>query len=192
MTDTVVVIYVEGDTDYEFYKILVEHIRKQRGGRLHCRVRYRNLRGVCNYGKDASNFLQKKILPEFPDHTYKIALCYDTDVFERPERIPVSWQKVEKELYAAGAEEIIHVKAVQSIEDWFMYDKEGIRQYLRLPGKLNISQHIGTSGLKALFRLSGRKYEKCKKCYGLISALNMDVILPCIMKDIKGLLQILE
>lgn len=42
------VIFVEGDTEVDFYKKLVSYYRNQHGGRLSCRVEIRNVRGVGN------------------------------------------------------------------------------------------------------------------------------------------------
>lgn len=43
---TLALIFVEGDTEVEFYKKMKEHLRQKSGGRLICQVEIHNLKGV--------------------------------------------------------------------------------------------------------------------------------------------------
>lgn len=61
-----VVIFVEGDTEVEFYKKLVWYYRTQNGDRLSCRVEYGNVKGVGNY--------QSRAVRIFNTETLKITL----------------------------------------------------------------------------------------------------------------------
>ena len=49
----VVVLFVEGETEVEFYKALVTNLRKMNGDYFACCIEYKNMRGVGNYRKDA-------------------------------------------------------------------------------------------------------------------------------------------
>lgn len=189
MTDVVVTIFVEGDTDYEFYQRLVAYLHKQRGGILHCKVKYKNLKGSGNYQDEADSYFKKQIVVTYPDRTHIVALCYDTDVSERLGHDPINWRRVEKRLRHSGADRIIHVKAEHTIEDWIMVDKEGIKRFLRLPKKTKLSNYSGLGGLKKLFRLAEREYEKGEKCEGLINAFDVDLIINEIHNDIIKLLE---
>ncbi len=80
----VVVVFVEGDTEVDFYKKLINHLRSLCGGRLSCEVKIHNLKGVGNYQSTAKRIFEKKIKQDYPANTYeyKVFLSYDTDVFE--------------------------------------------------------------------------------------------------------------
>ena len=47
----VVVLFVEGDTEVEFYKALVTNLRKMNEDSFACYIEYKNMRGVGNYKK---------------------------------------------------------------------------------------------------------------------------------------------
>ena len=38
MADTVVTVFVEGDTEVDFYKKLIAYLREKKGGRLSCKL----------------------------------------------------------------------------------------------------------------------------------------------------------
>ena len=57
------VIFVEGDTEVDFYKKLVSYYRNQHGGRLSCRVEIRNVRGVGNKEQGVKDFQEKHNSP---------------------------------------------------------------------------------------------------------------------------------
>ena len=42
MAETIVTVFVEGDTEVDFYKKLIAYFREKNGGRLHCKVDVRN------------------------------------------------------------------------------------------------------------------------------------------------------
>ena len=44
MAETIVTVFVEGDTEVDFYKKLIAYFREKNGGRLHCKVDVRNVR----------------------------------------------------------------------------------------------------------------------------------------------------
>ena len=45
------------------------------------------------------------------------------------------------------------VKAVRSIEDWFLYDTEGLRKFLHLPSKFQMKGYSGQKGLEERGRI---------------------------------------
>lgn len=191
MTNTLLVIFVEGETDPIFYRTLVEHMHKEYG-RFHCKVRYKNLKGSSNYRTEAYNYYKKEIISRYGRYKHKIILCYDTDVFERPGHIPVDWNKVEKALRQAGSKKILRIEARRTIEDWFFYDREGIRNYLNLSKTLNMNKYQGPDDLKVLFRMSGKLYVKGMGCKDLVKSLDMDLILAEIQDEIRELLLLLR
>ena len=42
MGEVIVTVFVEGDTEVDFYKKLIAYLREKNGGRLHCKVDVRN------------------------------------------------------------------------------------------------------------------------------------------------------
>lgn len=183
---TLALIFVEGDTEVEFYKKMKEHLRQKNGGRLICQVEIHNLKGVGQYQNTAQRIFEKKIKATYPEneYRYKIFLCYDTDVFEFAKKPPVDWGKVVNMLKKLGAEEVFRVEAKSSIEDWFLLDMEGLRTFLKLPKKQKLTGYSGQSGLKQLFLKAHKTYIKGIQCAGLVDALDMSVIFPKICGQI--------
>ena len=119
-------------------------------------------------------------------------MCYDTDVFRSESLKPINWVAIEERLYQLGVEEIVHVRAEQSIEDWFLCDLEGLRKHLRLPKKFDMTGYNGMHGLTELFKHAGRTYKKGDECKDLISDIRFDVLLPMIEKNIEPLIRIID
>lgn len=190
-TNTVVVIFCEGATEEEFYKSLVAHIRKQWGGRLHCKIEYKNLEGIGNYKSKLQNYFENNICVKYIGYTIKAALCYDTDVFQAYRIKPVDWQIIDKKLRQLGADEVIHVRAEKSIEDWFLLDADGLRKYLGLPKKFKMIGYKGLTGLTKLFKAAGKEYEQGKRCKDLIKALNLSTITEELGCEIDSLISLL-
>ena len=147
MADTIVTIFVEGDTEVDFYKKLISYLREKNGGRLHCKVDVKNVKGVGKYQGKVCRIFEKSVKIQNPGSTYNVLLCYDSDVFEFSRRPPIDWNEVIKSLHEKGANDVRLVKAVSSIEDWFLYDIEGLRKFLKLPKKLKMTGYKGQKGL---------------------------------------------
>lgn len=185
----VVVVFVEGDTEVEFYKKLINHLRSLCGGRLSCEVKIHNLKGVGNYQSTAKRIFEKKIKQDYPANTYeyKVFLSYDTDVFEFARKPLVNWKTVISLLKTLGANEVYEIQAKSSIEDWFLYDRESIRSFLNISKNVEISKCNGLSGLKSLFQKVNKTYVKGLKSTDLVDSLNMNVIFPKICCQIYTL-----
>ena len=84
------------------------------------------------------------------------------------------------------------MKAVTSIEDWFLYDVEGLRDFLKLPKNFKISGYKGQKGLEKLFMKAKKTYIKGIHCNGLIEALDIEKILPHIYDEIENLINAIE
>ena len=192
MADTVITVFVEGDTGIDFYKKLIAYLREKNGGRLNCKVEVKNVKGVGNYQSKVCRIFEKSVFAKNPSAEHKVVLCYDSDVFEFSRKPPVDWQAVTKALKARGAREVRQVKAVTSIEDWFLYDPEGLRSYLKLPKKIKMTGYKGQKGLEQLFLKANKTYIKGIKCEGLVNVLNLEVILPKIEKEISNLSRLLK
>lgn len=184
---TLVLIFVEGDTEVDFYNKMKEHLRLMLGGRLLCEVKVHNLKGIGQYQNIAQRIFEKKIKVTYPEYEYKykIFLCYDTDVFEFAKKPPVDWTKVINMLNKLGAEEVFRVEAKSSIEDWFLLDMEGLRTFLNISKRQKLIGYKGQNGLKQLFFKANKTYIKGIRSAGLVDALDMSVIFPRICGQIQ-------
>lgn len=187
MADAVVTVFVEGDTEVDFYRKLVAYLREKHGGHLSCKVDIKNVKGVGNYQSKVGRIFLHGVKPKYPDCVYKVILSYDADVFRFSRRPPVDWNAVVTDLKNKGAHEICMVKAMTSIEDWFLYDADGLRQFLHLSKKIKMTDYKGLKGLEQLFLRAGKTYIKGARCKGLVDALDMDVIYSRIKDDIENL-----
>lgn len=192
MAETIVTVFVEGDTEVDFYKKLIAYLREKNGGRLHCKVDVRNVKGVGRYQNKVCRIFENSVKKQYPGHNYKVVLCYDSDVFEFSRKPPVDWDEVTKALHEKGADDVRLVKAVTSIEDWFLYDIEGLRKFLKLPKKFKMIGYKGQKGLAQLFLKAKKTYIKGVRCNGLIEALDLDVIIPNIESEIANISELLR
>ncbi|MBE6842810.1 MAG: hypothetical protein E7510_08290 [Ruminococcus sp.] len=182
----VVVLFVEGDTEVEFYKALVTNLRKMNRDSFACYIEYKNMRGVGNYKKDALKRLND-IKKKYSNSEIFVFLCYDTDVFEFSKKPPVNMKEVKKDLLNNGAKKVEFIKASKSIEDWFLLDFEGVLKHLRLPKQTPREHGVGQEVLKKLFKKSKRIYIKGKKTEGFIECLDIDKIKKQICPYIRPL-----
>lgn len=183
-TKTILILFVEGDTEVEFYKKLVSLLRKK-SGQASCHIEIKNVKGIDNYQNKVCRIFEKRIKIDYPDYKYIIALCYDTDVFEYSRKPSVDWNKVTKLLKEKGADQIQQVCANKSIEDWFLLDKDGLRKFLNIPTNVKISGYQGQKGIVKLFKSANKTYAKGTPCKGLIDSLNIENFFPvsCKMKS---------
>lgn len=96
-------LFVEGDTEVEFYKQVVANARKLHPvGRFDTNIEYRNVRGVGGFKNIALRKFIKEIKPKYGDNCeYTVVLCSDTDVFDFAPKPPIRWNEIKKELDAA-------------------------------------------------------------------------------------------
>lgn len=79
--DSVIVLFMECDTECEFYKALIDFLRKVNGGRLSSFIECQVLKGVGNFCTKAERILQKDLMnrPKYRNITEHIKV-------QRPER----------------------------------------------------------------------------------------------------------
>lgn len=190
--EKVVIIFIEGETEIEFYKRLVGTMRGYCGGRLSCSVEPVNAAGIGQYKNKVLRIFEKRIKGKYPNGEFYVALCYDQDIFEIGRNPPVDWQEVKKAFLNSGAKEVHLIKAVRSIEDWFLCDAEGIiLQYLRLPANTRLPSGSGYQRIKELFKRAGRVYIKGKSNGNFVQALDIEKILIDNCRDISPLCKLL-
>ena len=192
--DKCLILFVEGETEVEFYKRVIEEARiKMPEKRFETRIETKNVGGVGNFKNDVLRKFKKELKPKYGDETeYTVVLCSDTDVFEFSQNPPIKWKEVIKSLEDAGVKKVIHIQAKHSIEDWFLLDAEGIISFLKLPKKTKIpSGGTGYQKLKKLYSNANNMYYKGMKSNGMIAKLDLDKITKSIEKEIKPLYKVL-
>ena len=183
------VLFAEGDTEIEFYKQLAASVRKQRlVDRFDTNIEFRNVRGVGGFKNIAFRKFVKEIKPKYGENcNFTIVLCSDTDVFEFASKPPVKWDEVKRELVNKGASKIIHVQAERSIEDWFLYDTEGILAFLRLNKNTKVSGKSGYDKLQRLYKQANKVYYKGIKSNGMIGRLDIEKIAGAVKDQLDPL-----
>ena len=160
-----VLIFVEGDTDEVFFKALIDYYASVSSSRL---LPYDicNLKGVTRYSSKLLAKLKNEYLPTAKTGGYRIkTVCcsYDTDVFEVLQPQIVKWDAIGKSVKRMGIDEFIRVGVKSSIEDWILYDQQGICSYLRL--KQTPSSLKGTNGYQKMLDLYNKAHRTYKKGY---------------------------
>lgn len=183
------ILFVEGDTEVEFYKLVIEKARKQLPeGRFDTSIEVKNVKGVGGFKSIALRKFVKEIKPKYEsDCKFTVVLCSDTDVFELASRPPIKWNEVERELKANGAYRTIHVQAKKSIEDWFLFDVEGIIAFLRLSKKTKLSGKNGYEKLQYLYKKANKTYYKGIKSNGMVNRLDIDKIANSVKDQLNPL-----
>lgn len=183
------VLFVEGDTEVEFYKHVIANARKLHpAGRFNTSIEYRNVRGVGGFKSIALRKFTKEIKTKYDDDCeFTIVLCSDTDVFDFAPKPPIKWDEVKKELLANGASKIIHVQAKKSIEDWFLYDLDGILGFLRLGKNIKVSGKNGYDKLQRLYKQANKVYYKGIQSNGMIGRLDIEKIADAVKDQLNHL-----
>ena len=183
------VLFVEGDTEVEFYKQIIANARKLRPtGRLDTNIEYRNVKGVGGFKSIALRKFTKEIKTKYDDDCeYTVVLCSDTDVFDFAPKPPIKWDEVKKELKENGAGKIIHVQARRSIEDWFLYDLGGILKFLRLGKNTKVSGKNGYDKLQRLYKQANKVYFKGIQSNGMIARLDIEKIADAVKDQLNPL-----
>lgn len=157
-----IVIFVEGETDEEFFKKLVAFYKETSEREVNpCKIV--NLKGIGRFEKRIPARLRNDIKPRIEKEGGVLnAVCcsYDTDVFEFAEKPPVDWKKVKAEVKNLGIPHFAEIKARQMIEDWFLKDVEGLCSFLRIECPKNLIGNSGLDKIKALFKRGNRIYQK--------------------------------
>ncbi|WP_315305876.1 hypothetical protein [Selenomonas noxia] len=178
--DKVVVFFVEGDTEEAFYKKLTQCFREFCENKKFAvrHVKIKNLKGISNFRTKIARVIERDCLNKFENSKIFPVLCYDMDVFEYGRNPPVDWKTVEKDLRKLPCVgDVIHLKARQTIEDWFLIDEEGVREFLGIPARKKPMTRYGYKEICALFKQANKTYVKGRGAEGLINKLDMEKII---------------
>lgn len=187
------VLFVEGDTEVEFYKQVIANARKLHPtGKFDTYIEYRSVGGVGGFKNIALRKFIKQVKTKYDnDCEFTVVLCSDTDVFEFASKPPIKWNKIKKEFEANGAKKVIHVQAKKSIEDWFLHDLEGVLKFLRLAKNTKVSGKDGYDKLQCLYKQANKMYIKGNKSNGLIAHLDIDKIADEVKDQLNPLYKVL-
>ncbi len=171
-------LFVEGDTEVEFYKAVIAYAREKRVNKMFdTLIECRNVYGVGGFKNIALRKFVKEIKPKYGENVdFTVVLCSDTDVFELSQKPPINWDEVKKELQLNGASKVIMVKAKRSIEDWFLCDVDSITSFLGLRKGTKTKGNTGYEKLRNLFKMANKVYYKGRKNNGMISKLDISKI----------------
>lgn len=187
------VIFVEGETEEEFYKLLVQNARNLTETKTNCiDVEIVNVKGIGGFKSIALRKFKNRVKPKFgKDCQFIVALCRDTDVFEFEAKPSIDWKKLESEFKANGANKVIHVEAKLSIEDWFLIDLEGVLNFLKLPQNTKCRGKNGVDKLSKLFQKVNKVYVKGNRCNLLIKSINIEKIATSVSDQLLPLYKVL-
>lgn len=174
-----VLLFVEGDTDEIFFKVLIDYYASVSSSPL-LPSDICNLKGVTRYTSKLLAKLKNEYLPtaRMKGYVIKTVCCsYDTDVFEVRQPQIVKWETIGKSVKRMGIEEFIRVGVQSSIEDWILDDLSGICSYLHLkPVSTTLKGVNGCQKMLDLYSRAHRTYKKGYETKDLIHALDMGVI----------------
>ena len=191
MADKVVALFVEGQTEIEFYKAVIKKTRELMNTPFCCKIEYIDMKGIGNYKNDALRKFNH-LKEEYCDKDIYVFLCIDLDVFGLSKKPPFDRKKLPLLLEESGAKKVTYIIAKQSIEDWFLHDFSGVINYLHLPTNTKRPKGSGQEALKSLFKKGNKLYVKGGKTEGFIERLNITNIIKAYCSSLKPLCQILN
>jgi hypothetical protein len=169
----VAILLVEGETDYEFYKLISE-LKFQ-----HIPKKIINLKGNFNINK---KIIDKVVRynQNHPNDTFDVYICIDQEKNGVP---PFDRDFVQEELEKIDSfKKLYPIIAVLMIESLFFIDIDGIykhlkaRRTLRNKNKFRNFRKLTHRDLSVLFQKFGRHYYKGIRCQGLVKNLDIDLI----------------
>lgn len=154
-----VVIFVEGDTESEFFEALYSYYRTYSTSAIvNCKIY--NMRGIGRFESKVPAKLQHEIIPKFSDRKISVVCAYDMDAFSLAPKPPVNWKIVRSKVTQLGITDFIEVKAEKMIEDWFLSDLQGLCKFLKIPTPRKIEGNDGLDKIKKLFKKKDKLYLK--------------------------------
>lgn len=181
------IIFVEGDTDEEFYKRLISIIKSRCNNDFRqfdiSRIEIINLKGIGNAQSKAIRLFDRIKKNDKIKAKYYVFFSYDTDAFKYGKKPAVNWASVKKD-FKIKCEKVYLIGAKEAIEDWFLFDIEGICSYLKLNEKYRNRSYKGIKDLEKLFEAANKTYIKGHMTKKFIESLDVEKILTSICKDI--------
>lgn len=184
----ILVVYAEGETDEEFYKKIIDEIKKINDN---LNFNFNKIKFICSksigrmHKKMLGKFKSDICCSKYNDYEKVVCFCYDYDVFEFNQNPPIDRAKMKKDFKNAGADKLIEIIADKTIEGFFLYDIDGIKNYLNLGKSYKVSfKNNGLETIKKMFEDANRVYFKGERVEGLVKSLNKKFILSNICSQI--------
>lgn len=193
MTKRMLIVITEGPTDLEFYKKVISTIKdKHQLTRFNFdEIKYMCAEGIANMHKKMLGKFTKEICGNNKYSSYDkfVCLCYDLDVFKQTQQNPpIDRVVMRQDFEKAGAKKIIEIIADDMIEDFFLMDTEGLKDFLKLKKRYKIPAGYKSLGLiKKIFKDGNRIYSKGTKVEGLVNSLNIELIMKNICTQLQPL-----
>jgi len=187
MSNKVIVIFVEGQTEYVFYSKICSHI--QNIDKKTNKVIIKNLKGIGKFEYKAYSILKNEIIPKHKKKEIIVFCCYDSDAFNIPfqAKPPVDWNKVENKIKTLNISTIHHIKADESIEDWFLLDIDGLCNFLKIKRPKKVKGKNGYYKIKELFRTANKIYQKGFNASNFVDNLDYDKLLDSLKTKLSEL-----
>lgn len=185
-----IIIYTEGETEHEFYGLLINEIKKEYIAEKFSadKIIRQCLKGITKFDKKLLKKFEYDVKTKYGEYDIVVFLCYDTDVFDLNAKPPVDWKKVDEKLKTLGAKEVYHIKAEKCIEDILLTDINNICRFLNIPIINRISGKNGVEKMKKLFMKGNRIYQKGFSCGNLIETIDIGLLLNKHNKMFKELI----
>lgn len=170
----IALIFVEGDTEEEFYsKLLREYLNGTPKS-------VKNLNGIFNVHKKVLGKTEA-FLHDNKEKVVRVYCCIDRESRDHNPPLDIevlrnSFKEIKVFKRVLSADAII---ATQMIESWFFYDTEGIYKFLKVPhskrnpSKFKPPEKFTHIHLSKLFEHYDKTYIKGRKCANFIS--NLDI-----------------
>lgn len=181
-----IVLFVEGETEKEFYEALMKFYFKNYSPKIKG-YKIFNVKGISRFETKVATKLKYDVVPHHDVSNIKVVCCYDSDVFELAQKPPTNWEIVKKKVNELGINSFSEVKAVRMIEDWFLKDLKGLCQYLKIEEPKRVEGKDGLGKIKTLFK-KGKKpkiYQKGSYSHKFIPSLNLLTIRNSVKLDLS-------
>lgn len=181
-----VVIFVEGETEKEFYEVLIKYYRKHSSNKL-TQHKIINIKGIGRFESKMSLKLQNEILTKHNEKNVHVICCHDTDVFDLGKKPPIDWNAVSSKVEKLGVPIFKQIQAKGMIEDWFLADICGICSFLNIKEVKKADGKDGNDKIMKLFKKGGKLYIKGARTEKFITSLYMAIIRSYAQEDLKAL-----
>lgn len=184
--DKIIVLFVEGDTEKEFFEFLIKFYRDNSSSKI-CQTKIFNLKGIGRFERKAASKVKYQILDKFSSDKVVVFCCYDSDVFDLAKKPPTNWKLVKAQIKELGINKFYEIVAVKMIEDWFLADVDGLVQYLKLQKRPKLQGRNAFEKIKTLFKSGNKIYQKGSSSHRFIENLNITKIRLSYKKELSKL-----
>ncbi|MCD7736697.1 MAG: hypothetical protein LUI07_07025 [Lachnospiraceae bacterium] len=187
----------EGDTEKEFYMVLLEHLCCKHCAKMEriqissgTEVAYRlttednsnffikmNLVNTITQIPRAGQWFSTQCAEKYKSLDWHVFLCYDQDSYKEDISKFYEGDWVELRRYLKKAKSVNDIAAAADIEDIMLQDITHICQYLNCSVPASLKGRKGKVKMKNLFRENGMVYHEGKRARPVIEALDMEFLL---------------